>query len=100
MLQTNFAVEHKDLQACLKTMWRTVAKSISRCLHRQTCLFTENQDYSKQLLEHLGFRTFSINALQETLYYSWQEAVETAEKIVKIPLHVSELEFFTEQFLL
>lgn len=67
------------------------------CIDR---LFTENQDYPKQLLKHLAFRTFSVNTLQEALYYSWQETVETGKKIVRIPLYVSELEFFTEQFLL
>lgn len=81
-------------------MWYAIAKSISRHLHRQTCLFTENQDYPKQLLKHLAFRTFSVNTWQEALYYSWQETVETGKKIVRIPLYVSELEFFTEQFLL
>lgn len=52
------------------------------------------------MLKHIAFKAFSVNTLQETLYYSWQEAVETGKKIVKIPLYVSELEFFTEQFLL
>lgn len=91
---------HRGLKACLKRIGSSRAKSISRCLHRYVCLFTEIQDNSKWLIKHLAFRTSSVNTLQETLYYSWQETVETGKKIVRIPLDVSELEFFTEQFLL
>lgn len=81
-------------------MWSSRAKSISRCLHRYVCLFTDIQDNSKWLIKHLAFRTSNVKTLPETLYYSWQETVETGKKIVRIPLYVSELVFFTEQSLL
>lgn len=33
--------------------------------------------------------TSGVNILQETLYYFWQETVETGKKIVGIPLYVN-----------
>lgn len=44
-------------------------------------------------MKHWTLLTFTVDTLQESVYYSWQEMMETGEEIARLPSYVSELEF-------